>query len=52
MQKTLILGGIGGIVSANVLKKTMGSAMEVIVIDRTAKHYYAFSFINDRRKKA
>lgn len=45
MQKTLILGGgVGGIVSSNVLKKAMGSSMQVTVIDRVANHYYASSF--------
>lgn len=45
MQKTLILGGgIGGIVSSTVLKKTMGSSMQVTVIDREAYHYYSASF--------
>ena len=45
MKKTLILGGgIGGIVAANALKKTMGSSMQVTVVDREPNHYYAPSF--------
>ncbi|MCR6544821.1 NAD(P)/FAD-dependent oxidoreductase [Dehalobacterium formicoaceticum] len=45
MERTLILGGgTGGIVSATVLKKTMGSSMEVTVIDRLENHYYTPSF--------
>ncbi|MEL7567889.1 MAG: FAD/NAD(P)-binding oxidoreductase [Dehalobacterium sp.] len=45
MQKTLILGGgVGGIVSSNVLKKAMGSSMQVTVIDRLQKHYYNATF--------
>jgi len=45
MQKTLILGGgVGGIVSSNVLKKAMGSSMQVTVIDRLSNHYYNSSF--------
>lgn len=45
MKKTLILGcGIGGIVAANALKKTMGSSMQVTVVDREPNHYFASSF--------
>ncbi|MHB8124758.1 MAG: NAD(P)/FAD-dependent oxidoreductase [Desulfitobacteriaceae bacterium] len=45
MKKTLILGGgIGGIVAANVLKKAMGSSMQVTVVDREPNHYFASSF--------
>lgn len=45
MQKTLILGGgIGGIVASNVLKKAMGSSMQVIVVEREPQHYFASSF--------
>lgn len=45
MKKTLIVGGgIGGIVAANALKKTMGSSMQVTVVDREPNHYFASSF--------
>lgn len=45
MQKTLILGGgIGGIVSSNVLKKAMGHGMQVTVVDRLSHHYYSPAF--------
>ncbi|ATW27985.1 NAD(P)/FAD-dependent oxidoreductase [Candidatus Formimonas warabiya] len=45
MQRTLILGGgAGGIVASSVLKKAMGSAMQVTVVDRQPNHYYPASF--------
>ncbi|MGI5900938.1 MAG: NAD(P)/FAD-dependent oxidoreductase [Desulfitobacteriia bacterium] len=45
MKKTLILGGgIGGVVAANLLKKAVGSSMEVMVIDREPMHRYAPSY--------
>ena len=45
MKKTLILGGgIGGVVAANALKKTMGSSMQITVVDREPNHYFASSF--------
>lgn len=45
MQKTLVLGGgVGGIVSATVLKKAMGSSMQVTVVDRQSTHYYNPSY--------
>ena len=45
MQKTLILGGgVGGIVASNVLRKAMGSSMQVTVVDRLANHYYPPAF--------
>ena len=56
MKKTLILGGgIGGIVAANVLKKAVGSSMQVTVVDRQENHYYNSSFplllIGERKPK-
>ena len=45
MKKTLILGGgTGGLVAANLLKETMGSSMQVTLVDREPNHYFGSSF--------
>lgn len=45
MKRTLILGGgTGGVVAANVLKKTVGSTMKVTIVDREKNHYFAASY--------
>jgi len=45
MKKTLILGGgIGGIVAANLLKKTLDSSMQVTLVDRESSHTFGAAY--------
>lgn len=45
MPKVLVLGGgSGGLVASNVLKRELGAAADVTLIDRNRRHYYQSSY--------
>lgn len=45
-DKTVLIlgGGVGGVVAANLLRKKVGRAHRIVVVDKESRHYFAPSF--------
>lgn len=45
-EKTVLIlgGGVGGVVTANLLRRELGREHKIVVVDRESRHYFAPSF--------